>query len=479
MGHVDRRRRDDGDTLDPNGIRKGERQMSTWSYTGTYATTSNIGAGMYRSVSVTRSGALPKAGTYRITAVICEFSQLRFNLKDTTYEKSIFLNLPLGDAAGWPSDETPIGTFQSTQSTENSWMPVTVACSTTASTYRDVSSIALYRVNSASSQIAPIAGSTVTLTITYEPLYTACTAPTSVTLDTPTPRPYTTAQLSWSGAKAGVGNAIASYEIWHATAANGTYTLLQSGVTGTSETILVSAANGSTYFYKIKAISAQGSGYDSSLSTAYAAMTVYDAPAVPTIALPVSGAVSTRKTVRIKLSVPSAPNGQSMALLRGVDGAASVQIRTVGSSGEVFWDELTLEQGEHQILYLLKDSRGFSQNAFAHVDITVAVPKWKRRIATGTVISNPSVSHQADIAELLAAVNACRAYAGLGAIALMGTLGHFADWKAQMAQLRAGLNGSYQALGLEAPMAAVTQTYPTASVINDLRRYAAGTILIA
>jgi hypothetical protein len=62
-----------------------------------------------------------------------------------------------------------------------------------------------------------------TLKFTTGPLYSKCTAPTTVTIKPTNVAPNGAATLSWSGAKKGTNNEITGYEIYRSTAANGTY----------------------------------------------------------------------------------------------------------------------------------------------------------------------------------------------------------------------------------------------------------------
>ena len=112
--------------------------------------------------------------------------------------------------------------------------------------------------------------SSIYLKVEYEYAYTACSAPTSVTVSTSTPAAGGTTTLSWSGAKAGTLNAITGYEIYRATSSGGSYTLLESvstSATSGSLKVTAPATMGSSYYYKVKTIGTV-SGYDSGLSSA-------------------------------------------------------------------------------------------------------------------------------------------------------------------------------------------------------------------
>ena len=94
--------------------------------------------------------------------------------------------------------------------------------------------------------------------------------------------------LSWSGATAGEGNPVGSYEVWRAEAKDGTYTKLSSGLTGTSTTVKAHATMGKEYWYRIKSVGKDDNTKISDLSTVYARLqtlqvTVPTAPTAVTI----------------------------------------------------------------------------------------------------------------------------------------------------------------------------------------------------
>ena len=119
----------------------------------------------------------------------------------------------------------------------------------------------------------------IVLTVDYTG-YTACTAPTSVSLNKTAALPSESLTLSWSGAKAGLNNAISKYEVYRSTSAGGTYTKI--GETTTLKLAVTAPASAGSYHYKVKAIGAV-SGYSSGLSSVSASATVnVTAPGAPT-----------------------------------------------------------------------------------------------------------------------------------------------------------------------------------------------------
>ena len=128
--------------------------------------------------------------------------------------------------------------------------------------------------------------------------YSVCTPPRSVFLDQSSVAPSQPVALNWREAGAGTNNAISKYEVWRATSANGSYSLLTS-TTSTSCSVSAPSQNGATYYFKIKTIGSV-SGYDSELSEAYASLTCsFSAPSAPQ---------------NISVSTQYAKSGQTVAL---------------------------------------------------------------------------------------------------------------------------------------------------------------------
>ena len=120
--------------------------------------------------------------------------------------------------------------------------------------------------------------------IDYEYAYTNCSAPTSVSVATTTPAAGGTTTLSWSGAKAGTLNPITGYQIYRATSANGSYTLLDTvSTSATSGSLKITAPTsmGTSYYYKIitvGTVSGYNSGYSGSVGFTAITITKCSAP---------------------------------------------------------------------------------------------------------------------------------------------------------------------------------------------------------
>ncbi|MBQ9263745.1 MAG: hypothetical protein IJ189_05980 [Clostridia bacterium] len=110
------------------------------------------------------------------------------------------------------------------------------------------------------------------LIINYALPYTACSAPTSITLNKTEATPGETLRLSWSGAKAGSNVPITGYEVYRAGSESGSYALLSR----TAELYMdvLSPDVPGSYFFKVKTLGNR-TGYDSALSSTSASVNMH------------------------------------------------------------------------------------------------------------------------------------------------------------------------------------------------------------
>lgn len=174
------------------------------------------------------------------------------------------------------------------------------------------------------------------------------------------------------------------------------------------------------------------------------------------------------------------PDGESMTvqyMIEAQNGAQELAWTDAGilpSSGgkAAFRGNLVLETGIHRLLVRLVDASG-GVSASASAAFTVGTIDWTRTIAPGSVIADETISHRADITELLTQVNLCRARVGLETITLPGMVGAFADWQKQMTALRGGVKDCYTVLK-ETAEAVDVPVYPAAAAVNGLRSLCEG-----
>ena len=103
------------------------------------------------------------------------------------------------------------------------------------------------------------------------------------------------------------------------------------------------------------------------------------------------------------------------------------------------------------------------------VRFCVDTPGWTREISRGSVIASPTISHRADIEEMLEAVNALRIFYGMEPVKLPGEIGRFADWRLQMITLGDALDELRAATAQPLPTWPAIDSYPSAAVIRFIR----------
>ena len=304
------------------------------------------------------------------------------------------------------------------------------------------------------------------ITPNYKTVTDPCTAPTSVTLSGKT--------LTIKGGAGGDLNTFSGYGISWRDRVVGTSTwgswISDTVVNSTSTTVTytVTAPAGYERQFRARTLGGAGSSYYSAYVTCGTTLTGNTAPGTPTFRLPAADATSRSQTPVMVLSVPADADGDTLTLKRQIDSGSWVTVKTIKQGAVYDWLP-TLASGSHTVRYKLADP--YAEGSAASRTFTVSPATWGRTIATGTVISNKTVSHRADINELLTVVNAQRAFYGLAAVSLPGTVGKFSDWKSQMQQLLTAINAIRTAAGQNAESLTIP-AYPTASTFNSLREYA-------
>lgn len=123
--------------------------------------------------------------------------------------------------------------------------------------------------------------SNVRVVVNYTLPYSKVNPPTTVTVPTNV-LPSTNHTLSWSGASGGNSTSVSGYQVYRASTENSNYVAFGSQTTSTSMTVTSHATVGSSYHYRVVAIS-NVSGYNSDMSSATATMKSYvTAVGVPT-----------------------------------------------------------------------------------------------------------------------------------------------------------------------------------------------------
>ena len=190
----------------------------------------------------------------------------------------------------------------------------------------------------------------------------------------------------------------------------------------------------------------------------------------PIILFPVSGSVSQSPSPWLIVHCSPDPDTETQHVYIQIDGGDWEHL-TECDPGEITESHsqlLNLSPGKHTVAVRMEDASG-GVSPVDSVLFTMEAFEWSRPIAPGDVISNESVSHRADLLEMLNALNVLRAYYGLPPIAkLPGYVGRFSDWPAQIEALKEGVN-DVRALKSESDMVLASSNWPKASIINRLR----------
>jgi hypothetical protein len=183
-------------------------------------------------------------------------------------------------------------------------------------------------------------------------------------------------------------------------------------------------------------------------------------PAAPSVHVPTDGADLNSMEVLCYAEAGADPDSHAQTLQVRADQGAWLTL----ASGK---GRIHVPGGNHTLLFRAVDALGAVSDTVGRA-VRVQPATWSRAIHPGTVISNSLISHRADIAEMLTAVNRIRDAYGLSAIQLPGTVGRWADWKAQMLAMQDGLTACAALAGEIISWAAV-EAYPSAAVINGIR----------
>ena len=297
----------------------------------------------------------------------------------------------------------------------------------------------------------------------YKTVTDACTPPESLMISG--------GILTITGGAGGDLNTLEGFGVqWRERDAAGSWGSWSAETVSASRTVSVSVNPGKVRQYRVRTRGSAGEMYYSDWVVCETLMNGNTAAATPSITLPVNDAVTASKTPVVVISCSADSEGDQMTLQRSIDGGDWMNAATVAGTGGTVYDQLPAQSsGRHVIRYKLVDINQAESGA-AEIAIVVGEAAWSRIIASGDIISNRQISHQADITEMLNAVNVQRLYYGLDPISLPGTLGRFADWGKQMAALLNATNACHAAAGQPAAQSDADSTWPNAAMINLIRQ---------
>ena len=241
----------------------------TYSLSGFSRTNTDMAAGT--TFNAYASGS-PVSNSY-ITSATLYLSSMR------TYSGACYLDFSLGSGSASTSN------FSSNSSTHSQTVSVNNASAALLTAGSGTIYFTVRRSTSGSGNLLNIRdGLSGTLTLNYAYNYSACGAPSAVSVNANNVAPGANVMLSWSGASSGTSNAITGYQIYRATAAAGSYSLLTSVSTSSGSgscTVQAPTSSGSSYYYKVLTVGSV-SGYSSGQSSAYATLTCsFSAPSAP------------------------------------------------------------------------------------------------------------------------------------------------------------------------------------------------------
>lgn len=285
-------------------------------------------------------------------------------------------------------------------------------------------------------------------------VYTACTAPSTVTLNTALVNPGAAATLSWSGAAAGTNNPIASYDVHRATEAGGAYTKLGNSTT-TSFAVTAHATQGSSYFYKVVAVGTK-SGYNSPLSSASASLKSNTAPSAATIQAPISGKATYNPKPRLLVTVGADSDGHQQTVTAPGYSPSTAGACAPGKKLVLQRIGALIEAGSVTDTLTSTDALGLTSTASRSYTYGPCT------FTDSSLASGITTIKAAHINELRSAINTVREYYGLAPVTWASTVAagitSLGVWKAHIQEIREALEG----------MAAFINGWDTASTTNNV-----------
>ena len=382
------------------------------------------------------SGSLP-ASNYVIKAVTARFT-------DTfQYSSSRKFVLKNADSDTAISDSiAPSGNSSSSNTSEE----LIIACKTTPlSLYEGFNPFRLKITSDGSGSSGNIlsvrAACVITLTIDWEYSFTSCGAPTSATLAASVSEGEVT--LNYSGASAGVQNAITGYEIQYADSTDnstwGAWTALKTvsnaGTSG-STTLAVPGTRGHYRKYQMRTQGAAGSGYYSPWKAVSGSVRRNSAPAAPGVTAPVASKIIYNAQPRILATVGSDTDGHSQTLAASGYAASSTGAQAAGKK-LVLRRSSALAAGAQSVSVSSTDTLGVASSAVTR-SFTYAVPSW----TDASLVAGTTPIKAAHMTELQEAINNVRAYYGMAAYSFtaitVGSTG-LSGWTSHVTQLRAAI----------------------------------------
>ena len=302
------------------------------------------------------------------------------------------------------------------------------------------------------------------ITPVYQTVPDACTAPKRVTVD------RDTKVMTVEGGAGGDLNTLVAFGVsWRERVMNETeWGPWSEDIIITSPTATMSVNTGMVRQFRVRSRGSAGEAYFSGYTACSSVLVGNSAAPMPVVALPDDGLTTLCMLTRLVVECAADPEGDTQTLKRSIDGANFTTAATLtGAARHV--DRLPVQQkGKHIINYKLVDANG-AESDVVGVTVVVAGASWARTLAAGNIVANPSISHQADLRELKAAVDQLRAYYGLGPCVLPGVIGRFSDWQKQVQAMQAAIDETRAVINMAGMNWPAVPAWPGATVLAHLR----------
>ena len=267
-------------------------------------------------------------------------------------------------------------------------------------------------------------------------VYTTCSAPTTLSLSAALANAGTSVTLSWSGAVAGTNNPVSGYAIYRSTSIGGTYSLL--GTTASAVySVAANTVEGSSYYYKVSALGTKA-GFDSGMSSAYAALITNSAPSAPILSAPVAGKTIFNSRPRILVTIGADADGHAQTLSLAGYSTSTVGALSPGKKVVMRRSSALIDTGTQNISITSADTLGAASGVVSR-SFSFAAAVW----TDASLVANTTPIKATHMQELRNAVDQVRAYYGLSPYPWAETLAagvtFLASWTSHVMELRAAI----------------------------------------
>jgi len=290
----------------------------------------------------------------------------------------------------------------------------------------------VYTIGTRSNSVISTAYATVTSKV-----YTACSAPTAISLSAVLANAGTSVTLSWSGAVAGTNNPVSGYAIYRSITAGGTYILLGTAASA-SYAVTAHTTEGSSYYYKVAALGTKV-GFDSGISGVYATLKTNSAPSLPTIIAPVAGKTIFNNRPRILVTIGADADGHAQTPSLTGYSVSSAGALIPGKKVVMRRTAALTEAGSQSIALSTADTLGLASGVTSR-SFSYASAVW----TDASLVANATPIKATHMQELRNAVDQVRAYYGMvtytWAEALVAGVTSLAGWTSHVYEIRTAID---------------------------------------